>query len=96
MEKEKQQILFLAMLIVGIIGVIVYFNYDQLKPRAILGSDIDLPKAELQIDIEGAKNLFKREDYKGLKEYGVVPVRPMGLGNDRPFVTSVAGGDEEQ
>ena len=75
----------LVVLIAGILGTIFYFNIDRFKPHAIGGASLEIQTARLKITTSGADELFERGDYKGLKEHGIVPVRPNGLGNDNPF-----------
>jgi len=85
MSKEQKQVLILSVLIVGIIGVVVYFNFERLVPKATGGLDLGSPTPKLQIGSAQADSLFGRSDYLNLKEFGQVPVRPTGLGSENMF-----------
>jgi len=85
MSKEQKQVIILSVLIVGIIGVVVYFNFERLVPKATGGLGLGPPTPKLQIGSAQADNLFKRSEYLNLKEYGQVPVRPAGLGSENMF-----------
>lgn len=85
MTKEKRQTALLVALIIGILGLLVYFNIDRFKPHALGGAMFVPQTARLRITTSEAEELFNRNDYKEMKEHGLVPVRPMGLGNDNPF-----------
>jgi hypothetical protein len=86
MNKEKLQVVALSVLLAGIVGVIIFFNFDRLKPHASGGSALIQPQiAKLQLGTADTKELFGRSDYRTLQEFGAVPVRVMGLGNEKPF-----------
>ncbi|MFH1046923.1 MAG: hypothetical protein V1738_01350 [Patescibacteria group bacterium] len=85
MTKEQKQIIMLAILLCGIIGVLIYFNLDRFLPKVVGGSAILPATTRINISTAEADALFERQDYLELQEFGQVPVRPMGLGNNTPF-----------
>jgi len=85
-SKEKQQIIALSVVLAIIVGVIAYFYRDKLLPAPTGGTALPPPSVRVQVPAaEGFKTLFDRADYKSLKQFGNVPVRAMGGGNDDPF-----------
>jgi len=74
-RKEKKQVMILgALMVVGLL-ILGYVFRDKLLPAPIKGSDAYAPAQRLEIpSTEAAEDLFKRDDYKNLHQFGNVPV----------------------
>jgi len=88
MKKEQQQIVMLVA-VLGIIGIVLVFFYrDKFLPRPTGEAVLVAPPPRLNIPPAGGDTLYEREDFKALKRFGDVPVRPLETGgSSEPFVS---------
>lgn len=88
MKKEQQQIVMLVA-VLGIIAVVLIFFYrEKFLPRPTGEAVLLAPPPRLQIPPGGGDALYERDDFKALKRFGDVPVRPLETGGSpEPFVS---------
>lgn len=88
MNKEKQQVVVLIGVLVVIVVVLLYFYRDKFLPRPAGEAVLLAPPPRMAIPrADGAEALYERKDFKALKRFGDVPVRPLGTGGSPdPFL----------
>lgn len=89
MKKEQQQVVALGAILVIIVAVLLFFYRDRLIPRAS-GDGVSLPPSATRLPLPTTfdDKIYDRSEYKGLKQFGDVPVRPLGgPGSPNPFVS---------
>lgn len=88
LTKEAQQKLMLYAVVVIAAGVLVFMFRDRLLPRPIGGSMPTAESARVDIPAPADKALFERQDFKDLRVFGDLPVKPVrGGGSKEPFLT---------
>jgi len=77
-RKEQQQVVILGILLVLGLGILGYVFRDSLLPHAVQGNGTAYTSpARLQLPAtKASKDLFGRDDYKGLTQFGDIPVTP--------------------
>jgi hypothetical protein len=91
MKKEQQQVVALGAILGIIVVVLLFFYRDKLLPRAS-GDGAALPPAAPRLSLPTTLDdkIYDRTEYKSLKQFGDVPVRPLGgSGSPNPFVSEV-------
>lgn len=86
MEKEQQQKIVLAVLLVGIVGALVFFNLDKLAPKPVGQPELPPSITQLELRASDREKLFDDPTYRSLRQYGDVPVIVRDIGNDNPFM----------
>jgi hypothetical protein len=88
LKKEQQQVYMLVGVLAVILVVIVYLYRDKLLPRPAGEAVLLAPPPRMAVPrADGAAALYDRKDFKALKRFGDVPVRPLGTGGSPdPFL----------
>lgn len=89
LSKEKQQVIALGTVLAIIVVVLLYFYRDKLLPRPT-GEETALPPSSPRLSLPTTleDKIYDRADYRALKQFGDVPVRPLGgSGSPNPFVS---------
>lgn len=86
MEKEQQQKIVLAVVLVAIVGALVFFNLDKILPKPVGQPELPPPITRLELKASDRQQLFDNPTYKSLRQYGEVPVVVRDIGNDNPFL----------
>lgn len=88
MNKEKQQVMMLVGVLVVILVVLLYFYRDKFLPRPAGEAVLLAPPPRMSVPrADGAEALYERKDFKALKRFGDIPVRPLGTsGSPDPFL----------
>ena len=75
--------------VLAIIAIALLYMYrDKLLPRPTGEAVLLAPPPRLTIPRGGGDDLYEREDFKTLKRFGDVPVRPLDTsGSPEPFIT---------
>ncbi len=85
-SKEKKQIMILGALIGIILVAIGYFYRDKLLPQPAAGGASYVPPQRIEVPSpKAAEELFQREDFMTLKQFGNVPVTAPPAGPNNPF-----------
>jgi hypothetical protein len=89
MNKEKQQVVMLVAVLAIIVVVLLFFYRDRFLPRPTGEAVLLAPPPRMSVPAAaGADALYERKDFKALKRFGNVPVRPLGTsGSPDPFFT---------
>lgn len=89
MKKEQQQVVALGVILGIIVVVLLYFYRDKLLPHPS-GEEGGLPPSAPRLSLPTSLDdkIYERPEYKTLKQFGDVPVRPLGgSGSPNPFVS---------
>lgn len=85
-EKEKKQIMMLVGLMAVIFMALGYYYRDRLLPQPQAGGASYTPPQRLELpNFKTAQDVFKRDDYQGLRQFGSVPVKAAPAGSINPF-----------
>lgn len=87
MDKDKQQIIVLSILLVAIAGVIVFFNRHRFIPVPTVGTALPPPLPQIMLDNGQRDALFARDEFNDLEMYAspVYPANAGKTGNPEPF-----------
>jgi len=85
-RKERTQVIMLIGLLVVLLGALGYFYRERLVPAPSGGAKgytsptrLILPVVKQDLD------LFQREDFKKLHQFGSIPVKAVQIGPSNPF-----------
>ncbi len=85
-QKEKKQLMVLGALIAVILVAVGYFYRDKLLPQPAAGGASYVPPQRIELPTtKTAEELFKREDFMTLKQFGSMPVTAPPAGLNNPF-----------
>lgn len=87
-EKEKKQLVMLGVMLLVGLGILGYVFREKLLPQATGTAALPPPASHITLpDLTGSAALFERDDFKQLKRFGAVPIRPTETqGRDNPFI----------
>lgn len=88
MNKEKQQVVMLVAVLGIIVVVLLFFYRDKFLPRPTGEAVLLAPPPRMTVPAAiGADALYERKDFRALKRFGDMPVRPRGAsGSTDPFL----------
>lgn len=88
MDKRKQQVVALVIVLALIVGSLFVFYWRNLLPQPVGGEAPPAAKPRLDIGAANYDQLFKRDDFRRLSAFGDVPVKVLPAdGNPNLFVS---------
>jgi len=86
LSKEQQQVAMLGVIMAIIAGVGLWYFRASILPQPdglagmpVIGAGEYVPSVDQQ-------EVYARKDFKALRRFGDLPVRPRGAGNPDPFI----------
>jgi hypothetical protein len=85
-RKERTQIIMLIALLIVLLGALGYFYRNLLLPTPTGGAKgYTSPLRILLPNTKQGQDLFQREDFKKLHQFGSIPVKAVQIGPSNPF-----------
>jgi len=89
-KKEQQQIVMLGV-VLALIGAVLLYSYgSRLIPQPLAGEAPPPEGKRIVIPPSAGNALYERADFKSLRQFGDVPVKPLRSGGSaEPFITEL-------
>jgi hypothetical protein len=84
-KKERLQVSALGTVLAIILGVVGYLNRESILPKPTAGDAGLAAPARILIPESLPTGIFERDDFKALRRFGNVPVKPTQKGSTSLF-----------